>query len=79
MNDSHDCRCFEKDGMEKSDFRAAKKGGKKPHSRKAVLHAVEQEIGLAREGYQEKGTPRSGSVAVAIAIPTQNRELDRGA
>jgi hypothetical protein len=28
-HDTHDCRRFKKDGKEKSDFRAAKKGGKK--------------------------------------------------
>ncbi len=30
-HNTRDCRCFEKDRMEKSDFRAAKKGGKKPN------------------------------------------------
>jgi hypothetical protein len=29
MHNSHDCRRLEKDGTEKSDFHAAKKGGKK--------------------------------------------------
>jgi hypothetical protein len=29
MHNTHDCRRFEKDGKEKCDFRAAKKGGKK--------------------------------------------------
>ncbi len=29
MHNTHDCCRFEKDGKEKSDFRAAKKGGKK--------------------------------------------------
>jgi hypothetical protein len=29
-HNTRNCRCFEKDGMEKSDFRTAKKGGKKP-------------------------------------------------
>jgi hypothetical protein len=29
MHNTHDCHRFEKDGKEKSDFRAAKKGGKK--------------------------------------------------
>ncbi len=28
-HNTHECRRFEKDGKEKSDFRAAKKGGKK--------------------------------------------------
>ncbi len=30
-HNTRDCRRFEKDGTEKSDFRAAKKGGKKPN------------------------------------------------
>jgi hypothetical protein len=29
MHNTHDCRRFEKDGKEKSDFCTAKKGGKK--------------------------------------------------
>ena len=29
MHNTRDCHRFEKDGKEKSDFRAAKKGGKK--------------------------------------------------
>ncbi len=29
MHNTHDCRRFEKDGKEKFNFRAAKKGGKK--------------------------------------------------
>ncbi len=29
MHNTHDCHRFEKDGKEKFDFRAAKKGGKK--------------------------------------------------
>ena len=31
MHNTRDCRPFEKDGTEKSDFHAAKKGGKKPN------------------------------------------------
>jgi hypothetical protein len=31
MHNACHCRRFEKDGTEKSDFRAAKKGGKKPN------------------------------------------------
>jgi len=31
MHNARHCRRFEKDGTEKSDFRAAKKGGKKPN------------------------------------------------
>jgi hypothetical protein len=33
-HNTRDCRRFEKDGMEKFDFRAAKKGGKKPNPTK---------------------------------------------
>ena len=31
MHNACHCRLFEKDGTEKSNFRAAKKGGKKPN------------------------------------------------
>ncbi len=34
MHNTRDCRRFEKDGTEKSDFRAAKKVGKKPNPTK---------------------------------------------
>jgi hypothetical protein len=34
MHNTHDCHWFKKDGMEKSNFRTAKKGGKKPNPTK---------------------------------------------
>jgi hypothetical protein len=48
---------------------------KDTQARKAVFRAVEQEIGLAQEGDQEKDTKKR--TAVAIVIPTPNRELSQ--
>jgi hypothetical protein len=39
-----DCRWFEKDGTEKSDFRAAKKGGRKPNPTKQSFAKLEKVI-----------------------------------
>ncbi len=53
MHNTRDCCWFEKDGTEKSNFRAAKKG-EKNQSHKAVFCVIKQENGLAQEGDQEK-------------------------
>jgi hypothetical protein len=40
--------------MEKSNFRAAKKGGKKPNPTKQSFCAIKQENGLAQEGDKKR-------------------------
>ena len=62
--------------MEKADFRAAKKGGKKPNPTKQSFAQLSEKLDKL-EKVLKKRTPRSGSAAVAIAIPTLNRELGR--
>ncbi len=75
-HNARDCRSFEKDGTEKSDFRAAKKGGKKPNPTKQSFAQLSEKLDKLEKVIKKK-TPRSGSAAVAIAIPTPNRELGR--
>jgi len=70
------CRRFEKDGMEKSDFRAAKKGGKNPNPTKQFFAQLSDKLDKLEKVLKKRDT-RSGSAAVAIAIPTPNRELGR--
>jgi hypothetical protein len=43
-HNTRDCRCFEKDGTEKSDFRAAKKGGKKPSPTKQSFAQLSKKL-----------------------------------
>ena len=74
MHNTRDCRRFEKDGTEKSDFRAAKKGGKKPNPTKQSFAQLSKKLDKL-EKVNKKKTPRSGSATVGIAIPTPNREL----
>jgi hypothetical protein len=71
-----DCCCSEKDGTEKSDFRATKKGGKKPNPTKQSFAQLSKKLDKLKKVIKKK-TPRSGRAAVAIAIPTPNRELGR--
>jgi hypothetical protein len=44
MHNTCDCRRFEKDGMEKSNFRAAKKGGKKPNPTKQSFAQMSKKL-----------------------------------
>jgi hypothetical protein len=43
-HNTHDCHCFEKDGTEKADFRAAKKGGKKPNPTKQSFVQLSEKL-----------------------------------
>ncbi len=75
-HNTRDCRRIKKDGTEKTDFRAAKKGRKKPNPVKQSFSQLGKELDKLEKVIKKK-TPRSGSVAVAIPIPTPNRELGR--
>ncbi len=77
-HDSCDCRRFEKGGTEKSDFCTAKKGGKKPNPIKQSFAQLSENLDWLEKVTKKKDT-RNGNIAVAIVIPTQKRELDRGA
>jgi hypothetical protein len=43
-HNARDCHRFEKDGTEKSDFRAAKKGGKKPNPIKQFFAQLSEKL-----------------------------------
>ncbi len=78
MHDSCDCHCFEKGGTEKSNFRAAKKGGKKSNPIKQSFAQLSKNSDWLKKVTEKKDT-RNGNIAVAIVILTQKRELDQGA
>ncbi len=78
MHDSCNCRRFEKGGTEKSNFRAAKKGRKKSNHIKQSFAQLSENSDWLEKMTKKKDT-RNGNIAVAIVIPTQKRELDRGA
>ncbi len=68
------CRWFEKDETEKNGFCTAKKGGKKPNSTKQSFAQLSKKMGELEKAIK-KQTPRRRNMAVAIMIPTMNREL----
>jgi hypothetical protein len=69
-----DCHRFEKDGKEKSDSRAAKKGGKKVNPVNQNLAQLTKKI-KKLEKVLEKSSKKAQSTVTKIAIPTPNREL----
>ncbi len=73
-HNTHDYRWFKKDGMEKSNFRAAKKSGKKPNPTKQFFAQLSKKLDKLEKVIKKKHQ-KSGSAAVAIVIPTPNREL----
>jgi hypothetical protein len=73
-HNTRNCRRFEKDGTEKANFRAAKKGRTKPNPTKQSFAKLSKKLDKL-EKVLKKRDPKSGSAVVAIAIPTPNREL----
>ncbi len=71
---THECCKYEKDGTEKSSFRAAKNGGKKNYPVNQNFAQLTKKIEKL-----EKVLKKSGKMArnttMRIAIPTLNREL----
>jgi len=60
------CCCFEKDGTEKADFRAAKKGGKKPSPTKQSFAQLSEQLDklekvLKKRDTKKRKRPRSDS------------------
>jgi hypothetical protein len=53
-----DCRRFEKDGMEKSNFRAAKKGGKKPNPVKQSFAQLSEKSDKLEKVIKKKDTKK---------------------
>ncbi len=65
MHNTRDCRRFEKDGKEKSSFRAAKKGGNKSnpvnHNFAQLTEKIEKlEKALKKSGKKEQEMPLQG-------------------
>ena len=54
MHNTCDCRWFEKDGTEKSELRAAKKGGEKPNLIKQSFAQLSKKLDKLEEGDQER-------------------------
>jgi hypothetical protein len=75
-HNTRDCHCYEKDRTEKSDFRAAKKGGKKPNPTKQSFAQLSEKLDKLEKVIKKKDTKKR-KAAVAVAIPTPNRELGR--
>ena len=57
-HDSCDCRRFEKDGTEKSDFSAAKKGGKKPNPVKQSFAHLSKKLDKLEKVIKKKDTKK---------------------
>ena len=53
-----DCHHFEKDGTEKSDFRAAKKGGKKPNPTKQSFAQLSEKLDKLEKVLKKKDTKK---------------------
>ena len=73
IHNTRDCHQFQKDGIKKSKFCAAKKGGKKPNPVKQSFTQLSKKLDKLEKVIKKK-TPRSRSVAIVIVIPTRNRE-----
>ncbi len=58
MHNTRDCRRFEKDGTEKSDFRAAKKGGKKPSPTKQYFAQLSKKLDKLKKVLKKKDTKK---------------------
>ena len=74
MHNTRDCCWFEKDGTEKSNFCAAKKGRKKPNPTMQSFAQLSEKLDQLEKVIKEKKTRRK-NIAIAIVIPTPNREL----
>jgi hypothetical protein len=57
-HNTHDCRRFEKDGTEKADFRAAKKGGKKPNHMKQSFTQLSEKLDKLEKVLKKKDTKK---------------------
>ena len=55
---TRDCRRFEKDETEKSDFRAAKKGGKKPNPTKQSFAQLSKKQDKLEKAIKKKDTKK---------------------
>jgi hypothetical protein len=71
-----ECRKYEKDGTEKSSFRAAKKSRKKNYPVNQNFAQLTEKIEKLEKALKKSGK-KARNAAMRIAIPTLNRELGR--
>ncbi len=57
-HNTRDCCCFEKDGTEKADFRAAKKGGKKPSPTKQSFTLLNKKLDKLEKVLKKRDTKK---------------------
>jgi len=58
MHNTRDCRCFEKDRTEKSNFRAAKKGGKNPNPAKQSFTQLSNKLDKLEKVLKKRDTKK---------------------
>jgi hypothetical protein len=58
MHNTRDCRWFKKDGIEKSDFRTAKKGRKKPNPIKQSFTQLSKKLDKLEKVIKKKDTKK---------------------
>jgi hypothetical protein len=73
---TRECCKYEKDGTEKSSFRAAKKGGKKNYPMNQNFVQLTKKIKKLEKALKKSGKKARNAI-MRIAIPTLNRELGR--
>ena len=73
-HNTHDCCRFEKDGTEKSSFRATKKGGKKNYPVNQNFAQLTKKIKKLEKALKKSGK-KARNATMRIVIPTLNREL----
>ena len=57
-HNTRDCCCFEKDGMQKADFRTAKKGGKKPSPTKQSFAQLSDKLDKLEKVLKKRDTKK---------------------
>ncbi len=77
-HNTRDCCRFEKDGKEKSSFRAAKKGGNKNYPVNQNFAQLTKKIDKLEKALK-KSRKKVRNAVTKIAIPTLNRELGQAA
>ena len=67
MHNTCDCHRFEKDGTLKSEFRAAKKGGKKPNPTKQSFVQLSEKLDKLKKVIKKKDTKKRKSPGMVQA------------
>jgi hypothetical protein len=73
---TRECCKYEKDGTEKSSFRATKNGGKKNYPMNQNFAQLTKKIKKLEKALKTSGK-KARNAAMRIAVPTLNRELGR--